>query len=216
MSLELGVRYFSFIIAMIAFSYAFYQRSSAFIIPEGIYIGAFAANSFIQIYRSFQATVWNYVTVGQTILIIPVIVGLLGFARLTKFRWVARYPVAVLSGAGVGALFGLSLRGQFLAVVGDTLTSVTSPTFDVASKAIFVVMLIPVILLFLYSRTFSDILYERKHRLNFLQRFGRIAFMILVGYQLGGYTRLAGLINLIQGVIKPVIDSIARSLGLMV
>jgi len=215
MSLELGVRYFSFIISMIAFSYAFYQRGSAFIIPEGIYIGAFAANSFIQIYRSFQATVWNYVMVGQAILIIPVIVGLLGFARLTKFRWVARYPVAVLSGAGVGALFGLSLRGQFLAVVGDTMTSVMNPVLDILSKALYVVVLIPVILLFLYSSTFSNMLYERKQRLYYLQRFGRIVFMILVGYQLGGYTRLAGLINMFQGVIKPVVDDMARLLGLM-
>ena len=209
MSLEAAIKYSGFILALIGFSYAFNQRGKIFVIPEGIYIGAFSAHSFIQIYRSLRATSFDFIAAGQVLLIIPVIVGILAFTRLTRFRWLARYPVALLSGAGVGTLWGLSLRGQLLGPISDTVTAVISPTFDAFSKLIFVVLLIPIITMFLYSRTFSNITHERTGRLYYLQRFGRLAFMVIVGYQLQPYGMTAP-IKYLQTVVKPVIDDIIR------
>ena len=191
---------------MIGFSYAFHQKGRLFVVPEGIYIGAFCAHSFIQIYRSLQATAFQFIAAGQVLLIIPVIVGILAFSRLTKYRWLARFPVALLSGAGVGALWGLSIRGQLLAPITDTVT-VLQGSADWFSKMIYVVLLIPIIVMFLYSRTFSNITHERTGRLYYLQRFGRLAFMVIVGYQLQPYGFTAP-IRFLQTVVKPVIDQV--------
>jgi len=207
MSLEAAVKYSGFVLAVIGFSYAFNQKGRLFVIPEGIYIGAFSAHSFIQIYRSLRATAFDFIAAGQVLLIIPVIVGILAFTRLTRFRWLARYPVALLSGAGVGALWGLVLRSQFLAPIGDTVTAVINPAFDVFSKVMFVVLLVPIITMFLYSRMFSNITHERTGSLYYLQRFGRLAFMLIVGYQLTGYG-FSVPTRFLQTVVKPVIDDI--------
>jgi hypothetical protein len=204
------LQYFAFAMAMIAFSYAWHQKGILFIVPEGIYIGAFSAISFFSMYRSFRAIAWDYVAAGQIFLILPIIIGLLAFSRLTKFRWLARFPVAVMSGVGVGALFGLTLRGQFLAIIGDTVKDVMKPTNDPVSKLLFVVLLIPVMLLFLYSRKFSNIVYNKGGLLYYAQRIGRIGLLIVVGYQ----TSIAVEVRLIQSIIKPVVDDIVRAIGL--
>jgi hypothetical protein len=208
MSLEAASTYVGFVLALIAFSYAFNQKTRLYIIPEGIYIGAFAANSLIQIYRSLFATAFDFILAGKFSLIIAVIIGLLAFARLTRFRWLARYPVAILSGAGVGALFGLSLRGQLLTPIGDTVKFVISAAWDPISKLVTIVTFIPVLVIFLYSRRYSDIVYEKRMPLYYLQRIGRIAFMVIVGYQIAGYAGVST--RFIQTVIKPVLDDIAR------
>jgi len=208
MSLELAVKYVSFVMAIIAFSYAFHQRGGAFIIPEGVYIGSFTAYSLFQIYRSLKATALDFIAAGQVILVVPIIIGLLAYARLTRFRWLARYPVAILSGVGAGALFGLMVRGQLLAPIGDTVTAVSSVANDPVSRALFLVLLIPIISLFLYSRTFADIFHVKGQRLYYVQRIGRIAFMIIVAYQCVSPSRMAYIPTLFQKVIKPVIDDL--------
>jgi len=208
MSLEQASTYLGFVLALVGFSYTFNQKGRYFIIPEGIYIGAFAAHSFIQIYRSIFASAFDFIAAGQLTLVIAVIIGLLAFARLTRFRWLARYPVAILSGAGAGALFGLTLRGQLLTPIGDTVKGVTSAAWDPLSRLLFVVMFIPIIAMFLYSRTFSNVLYEKGQTLYYLQRFGRVAFMVIVGYQIAGYAGVST--RFLQTVVKPVIDDIVR------
>jgi hypothetical protein len=61
---EIVLQYIAFIAAMMAFSYAFYQKGWWFIIPEGIYIGAFTALSLMQIYKSFRGMAWDYILAG--------------------------------------------------------------------------------------------------------------------------------------------------------
>jgi hypothetical protein len=157
-------------------------------------------------YRSLRAQAFDFIAAGQIILLVPVIIGLLAFARLTRFRWLARYPVAVLGGAGVGALWGLTIRSRFLAPIGDTVTAVASAAWDLLSRVAFVVLFVLTVCRFLHSRRFSDMFFERKWRLYYLQRLVLYSFMVLVAYQQG--PGISGFMRLVQTVIKLVIDSL--------
>jgi hypothetical protein len=85
---------------------------------------------------------------------------------------------------------------------------VISAAWDPISKLVTIVTFIPVLVIFLYSRRYSDIVYEKRMPLYYLQRIGRIAFMVIVGYQIAGYAGVST--RFIQTVIKPVLDDIAR------
>jgi hypothetical protein len=101
-SLEFIVGLISMILALISFSYAFHARGIFFIIPESIYIGSITAHALLGIYKGLKATAFDYIGQGQLLLIIPLIIGALAFTRLTKYRWAARYPVALNKGEGKG------------------------------------------------------------------------------------------------------------------
>jgi hypothetical protein len=49
---------------------------------------------------------------GRWSYIIPTIMGILVFARLTKYRWISRYSTAILSGIGLGVTFGETIKNS--------------------------------------------------------------------------------------------------------
>lgn len=209
-SLEFAVAFISMILALISFSYAFHQRGIFFIIPESVYLGAITAHALMGIYKGIKATALDYIAQGQLQLIIPLIIGILAFTRLTKYRWLARYPVALMTGAGTGALFALTIKGQFIAQIADTITQATNPLYDPISQIIVVAFCIPVMAMFLYSRQLSGIFHERSGSLYWVQRIGQLIFFIFLAVK-GGLSYDAGTgwpVRLIQQVVKPVLEQI--------
>lgn len=90
-------------------------------------IGVGAANGVLVTYNNLQGVVWAPLMAGQFIVIIPVILGLLLFARLIpKYSWAARYPVCFSSGVGLGLMFGTMISAQFKALILQTITELVN------------------------------------------------------------------------------------------
>jgi hypothetical protein len=87
---------------------------------ERWFVGAPIGFTFFVVWNSYKSNAIDFIAQGKWWLIIPVIIGLLSFTRLTKYRWAARYPVAALSGIGLGVFFGFNLRGSILAIITST------------------------------------------------------------------------------------------------
>ncbi|UCD45232.1 MAG: hypothetical protein JSV27_01665 [Candidatus Bathyarchaeota archaeon] len=158
------------------FSYAFIGETYWFATSEAIFIGGGIAVGLFAILRSLQG---SWVSTGY-LMILPVIIGLMAFSRWTKYRWLARYPVAVLSGVGLGVTVGSTIRGQIIAGVQRIITDFVSFTPDPVSAVISLLGCIAVLFYFTYSAKYSDPVHVGTF--GFIAKIGRLVLFAGFGY----------------------------------
>jgi len=179
------------IISLGYFTYLFIGESYLFYLAENVVIGGSIVISVASLYKSLISSFVNPVGGGKISLIIPFIIGLLTFARLTKHRWLARYPVAVMSGLGIGVAFGLTIRSQVLNVVVTTVTDVVDAKPDLGSAIFMFVGVIAVLTYFIYSVRLSNIFHSPTGSMRYIVIFGRYCLMASFGYLAAYITTLS-------------------------
>lgn len=180
-----------FVMLMIG-SLAFIGITPIFAIGEGIYIAIAATfNTWVLL-----STLQNRLT-ANSLLIIPVLIGALAFTRLTKYRWAARYTIAIMSGVGTGVVFSASVKAQIMSTIQKVVGGVITGTPDPISAWVTFIPMILTPLAFTYSMRYSGWLLKGWGRHLFTA--GRTFFMIFVGGRMG---ELAGtsLMGYIGGV----------------
>jgi len=180
-----------FVMFMIG-SLAFIGVTPIFAVGEGIYIAIAATfNTWVLI-----ATVQNRISTNS-LLIIPLIIGALAFTRLTKYRWAARYTIAILSGVGTGVVFSASVKAQIMSTIQTVVGGVITGTPDPISAWATLIPMIVTPLAFTYSMRYSGWLHKGRGRHLFT--LGRTFFLLFVGGRMG---ELAGtsLMGYIGGV----------------
>jgi hypothetical protein len=180
-----------FVMLMIG-SLAFIGITPIFAIGEGIYIAIAATFNAWVIIATLQSKVS-----ANSLLIIPVLIGALAFTRLTKYRWAARYTIAILSGVGTGVVFSNSVKAQIMSTIQKTVGGVLTGTPDPISAWVTLIPMIFTPLAFTYSMKYSGWLLKGRGRHLFT--LGRTFFLIFVGGRMG---ELAGtsLMGYIGGV----------------
>jgi phosphoglycerol transferase MdoB-like AlkP superfamily enzyme len=180
------------VLSYCAWTYAFVQDNKAYALAENIYLGGSSIYAIITIIKSISSSGLDPLSAGHISFIIPIVIGLLAFTRLTRFRWAARYSTAVMSGVGVGVIFGLNIRTQILAAVTSTANDLLGAqtgvgpgwpeTPDLLSAILMVASVIGVSVFFMYSAKWTQQTHQRGGTLYYLMRFGRIMFLISIGY----------------------------------
>lgn len=166
-----------FVMMMIG-SLAFVGITPIFAIGEGIYIAIAATfNTWV-----ILATIQNRLT-ANSLLIIPVLIGALAFTRLTKYRWAARYTIAIMSGVGTGVVFSASVKAQIMSTIQKVVGGVVTGTPDPISAWVTFIPMILTPLAFTYSMRYSGWLLKGRGRHLFTA--GRTFFMIFVGGRMG-------------------------------
>ena len=139
-----------FVMLMIG-SLAFVGITPIFAIGEGIYIAIAATfNTWV-----ILATIQNRLT-ANNLLIIPLLIGALAFTRLTKYRWAARYTIAIMSGVGTGVVFSASVKAQIMSTIQTVVGGVVTGTPDPISAWVTFIPMILTPLAFTYSMRYSD------------------------------------------------------------
>jgi hypothetical protein len=189
--LDLALLLLGTLLGYAAFTYAFLQDNYFFATAENVFIGAGSVLA-LNVMFSTLASNLTQIASGRFLLIIPVIAGAMAFTRLTRYRWAARYPTAILGGVGVGVIFGLNIRSQIIAMITSSIKDLTTATLgigpkwpttpDYVSVALMIVTSGCVVLTFIYSAYFSRFTHEKGSLLYYATRFGRIMFMFSVGY----------------------------------
>ena len=230
----------SLTLAIIFWSYALFGDNYAFAVGEAMFIGGNAANSTLAIGKTLQTGTINPILAGNITLLVAFILGGTAFTRLTKYRWAARYATAVLSGVGVGIIFGSNLRSQIFAGITETIgyvDPVAGPKgligfifaprpislggFTVPGPAVTVfwlfstVMLLIMVLTFSYSQLVAGPFFNKDSKLRWVSQLGRIFIMIMLGHiacktLLGD--SLDSLVSFIQANIKRNIDALITGL----
>ena len=159
-------------------SLAFVGITPIFAIGEGIYIAIAATfNTWVLL-----ATIQNRIT-ANSLLIIPLLIGALAFTRLTKYRWAARYTIAIMSGVGTGVVFSASVKAQIMSTIQKVVGGVVTGTPDPISAWVTFIPMILTPLAFTYSMRYSGWLLKGRGRHLFTA--GRTFFMVFVGGRMG-------------------------------
>jgi hypothetical protein len=181
-------------------SLLFFGVTSIFAIGEGCFIAiAGCYNAFVVINRA-SASLQQ-----ETLYVVPFLIGLLAFTRLTRYRWAARYPVAILSGVGAGIVFAQMVKSMIINNVISSVEGVLTGSPDpLGAWLIFIPQVITPIA-FTYSIRYSGWLQRGIPRHLFT--LGRTFFLIFVGGRMGelaGGTISSYLPNWAQGyMVRP-------------
>jgi hypothetical protein len=197
------------ILIIMAFSYSLLGDTYAFSFAENTFVGATVGYTMLSVFRSLLGMPGKPIMAGEWWLIIPLIVGILSFSRLTRFRWMARYPVAILSGVGVAVVMTNTLRADILVAVTDTATKLKTLSPDPASAVIILVGVLSTLTYFLYSARLSAPFYSERGRFRWVVRLGRLFMMCAFGVLYARIFVLEGmdaLIIMFTHVIKRTMD----------
>jgi hypothetical protein len=168
-------------LAIAAFSYSLFGDTYFFSFAENVNIGAICGYVALSTINSLMQNPGKQLGAGQWWLIIPLLIGFLAFARLTSYRWLARYPVALLSAVGVGVVISTTIRSDILPAITATTTDIIARVPDPASTWIILLGVLAVSTYFLYSRRISGPFYSEHSRLRWVVRIGRIFMMVGFG-----------------------------------
>jgi len=163
---------------------------------EHIYMGLIAAYRFLVNFDFYyKKGVLQAVSPGGGLFVIPVILGILIYARLhEKTRWVYRYPMAIIMGSMLGITVRTTVFSQILDQVKGNLPPIAPlvgvPPFTLVSNLIIIFGSLSAVVFFIFSQEFRG-------PTRYVHRFGRIILLLGFGATYGNtlsyrYELLAG------------------------
>jgi hypothetical protein len=190
------------LLMLMIYSLPLYKENAAYRFAEYTYVGIALAITVITNFAYVVGVAINPLLDGEILMIVPLVLGCLMFTMLIpEYRWMSRYPIALLVGAG----FGLGIRGTIGPNLQDAIIStITAPTEGGAlawfNLAYIGVGLICSIMYFLLT-------IEQTGALKAPTRIGRLFIMIGLGGYFGNtvlfrFTMLTGRAQFFLQVLK--------------
>lgn len=174
----------AWLLMLAIYSYPLFKENPVYRFAEHTFIASTLAITVITNIDSLIRGPLNpLITKGQILLIVPVILGFSMYALLhPDYRWVSRYPIAIL----VGTAMGLGMASVIIPqITSQVISTITAPTTG-ASKAWFdfVVIAVGTICATLYFL----LTYEHTGVLKPTTRIGRWFIMLGLGAYFGNTT----------------------------
>jgi len=190
------------LLMLMIYSYPLYKENVTYRFAEHIFIGIFLAINLVVNFTNVIRICVTPLLGGDFLMIVPLVMGIMIYTMLIpEYRWISRYPIAVLVGAG----FGLGMRGVIKPSILDAIVStITAPStgamMDWVNFLYIAVGLISSIMYFLLT-------YEHTGALQAPTRIGRLFIMIGLGAYFGNtvlfrFTMLTGRAQFFLQVLK--------------
>jgi hypothetical protein len=190
------------VLMLTIYSYPLYKENPVYRFSEHLYIAVMLAVNLVVNFSNVMRICVTPMMQGDILMIVPLILGIMIYTMLIpEYRWVSRYPIAILVGAG----FGLGIRGSIGPNIQDAIVStITRPTDGGAMAWInflyIAVGLICSVLYFLLT-------YEHSGALQAPTRIGRLFIMVALGAYFGNtvlfrFTMLTGRAQFFLQVLK--------------
>lgn len=147
---------------------------------EHIYLGVMTANTIVMAWGNIDSIGLQKIMSGQIVYIIPVILGIMAYARYSKENfWIYRYPIALVVGIGVGTAMSGLVGGSVLDNIKASFYQLNVPGDIGASlnNLIMVVTLVSAMMYFIFT-----IKATRNPLATKISTFGRYAMMAAFGY----------------------------------
>jgi hypothetical protein len=190
------------VLMLTIYSYPLYKENPVYRFSEHMYIAVMLAVNLMTNFNTLMRICITPLMQGNILMIIPLIVGLMIYAMLIPdYRWVSRYPVALLVGAG----FGLGIRGTIGPNIQDAIVStITAPSGGGMMEWInFLYIAVGLICSLMYFL----LTYEHSGPLQAPTRIGRLFIMVALGAYFGNtvlfrFTMLTGRAQFFLQVLK--------------
>ncbi len=147
---------------------------------EHIYLGVITANTIVMAWGNIDSVGIQKIMAGQIWYILPVILGIMAYARYSKENfWIYRYPIALVVGIGVGTAMSGLVGGSVLDNIKASFWNLNVPGDIGASlnNLIMVVTLVSAMMYFIFT-----IKATRNPLATKLSTVGRYAMMAAFGY----------------------------------
>lgn len=167
---------------------------------EHVFVGLAAGYGLGVAYKNLLNKAWTPVTDGGLyILLIPVVIGLLAYARFIKpVAWLARYPIAVTAGSGAGLAIYAALRSTLVPQIRANIVPLwVAGNAGETIKNIYCAIGVLVIMLYFFFSV------EQKGPIRRVASVGRILVMITFGVSFGNVVmgRMALLLGAIRNIL---------------
>ena len=190
------------VLMLMIYSYPLYKENPVYRFAEHLYIAVMLAVNLVVNFGNVMRICVTPMMQGDFLMIIPLILGIMIYAMLIpEYRWISRYPIALLVGAG----FGLGIRGSIGPNIQDAIVStITKPT-DGGAMAWINFLYIAVGLV--CSTLYFMLTYEHSGALQVPTRIGRLFIMVALGAYFGNtvlfrFTMLTGRAQFFLQVLK--------------
>lgn len=154
-----------------------YKENPVYRFAEHLYVGVAAGNAIVMGWANVRDQSLVPLTKGDIRVIIPIILGVLVFARFSRRQaWLARYPVAILVGTGTGLVLRSVPATQILAQLKATFLSLKS-----LNNWIILLGVIGTIAYFVFTK-------KHEGGLGSLAKIGKWSMMVAFGATFGNTT----------------------------
>lgn len=125
-------------LATLAIYSTLWKENEAFNIAQSLFVGLAAAHALVLGYQNVVQSAWApIVTEGRYVFIIPIVLGVLLFARFVpSITWASRVSMAFL----VGSAAGVTIRGALLSDLKAQLLNTISMSWDSVDNVLFLIM----------------------------------------------------------------------------
>ena len=190
------------VLMLMIYSYPLYKENVAYRTAEHMFIGVTLAITLTTNFSNVMRLCVTPLMQGDILMIVPLVLGLMIFTMLIpEYRWVSRYPIALLVGAGFGLGIIGTIKPNLVDAIVDTITAPTSGgLIDWFNYLYVAVGLICSIMYFMLT-------FEQTGVIKTPTRIGRLFIMIGLGAYFGNtvlfrFTMLTGRAQFFLQVLK--------------
>ncbi|MBS7631603.1 hypothetical protein KEJ47_08590 [Candidatus Bathyarchaeota archaeon] len=168
------------LLMLMIYSYPLYKENPFFRFAEHLFIGLALAIAVITAIQTTMRMAVTPVLGGDIVYVIPIILGfMMYFIFSSDYRWVSRYPIAIL----VGSAIGLGMRGV---IIPNILTQIINTiTFPKSTDFMSMFNFVYIALGTLFAVMYFLLTYEHKGAILYPTRLGRWLIMIGLGAYYG-------------------------------
>ena len=186
---------------MAIYSIVLGELNLAFRLATNIFVAVAAGIAFVFGVKSIISSTIPPVNMGDYVPLIPVVLGLLLFTRLSKkYLWISRWPAAILVGVGTG----LSIRGTIQSEI-LTQTLAASPKLISSDPTTTVNTIITFLLTLCALSYFFFVKKIRTRALDITAKIGIGTLMAMFGAMFGStiVTRLSLMTGILDFLLRP-------------
>lgn len=182
-------------------SFYLYKETPLFRIAENIAIGVALGNATVVALKYLNDVAWTPGIIrGQDTLFwgACLVFGGLTLVRFPrKYAWLARWPLALVVGTGLGVGLRGAVDAQLVKQVIATITPVVGGSITPIDNLVMAVITLTIVAYFIFTR-------EHKGPLGPVSKVARYAMMMTLGGAAGNiiFTRLAWLVMILTAILK--------------
>jgi hypothetical protein len=169
---------------LIGWSYIFKPDNRGFVFNETLYVGMGTAAAIYVLAQTLNSVSFAPILAGEWHLIIPTIIGLGIFTRLTPYRWFSRYSVGIMAGIGLGVTIPGLLQSWVIDAIYETASFRYMGEVDYINGILIFISVLFTIIYYTYSVRYSSQIH-RGGKYNWVMKISTAFLFLGFGYTAG-------------------------------
>jgi len=216
--------WFSALFTIFMYSLVF-KETALYRFAAHVFVGSAVGFGLVFAVKAIQTTAWTPLSQGAFVWIVPIVLGIALYLRFVpRYRWVSRYPLAIIVGIGTAITMRTIVDAQFLAQIRATIVInplglgkdiVGAPAIPYLNNILLIVSVVSTIIFFVFSGGTNI---QKTAAVRYNSKLAIYLMMIAFGAAFGNtvITRVAFMTDRVREVLSPTALPISLPLMLLV